>query len=401
MKENRILSIKVNFSMLNFDYIVPTTIHFGKGKLDELGDELKKHATKVLLVYGKTSIKKMGLYDEIISILNKKNISFKELSDVKPNPRITSVQKGIEYCNEYELDFILAVGGGSVIDCAKAIAAGYYYDGDVWDLFFGKEHLIKKALPVGTVLTLSATGSEMNGNAVITNETTKEKLAIHHDVLRPQFSILDPTYTFSVPQDQTAAGVVDTMSHVFEQYFSLTKGAYIQNRLSEAILKTCIHYGPISLKNPKDYDARANLMWSSTLALNKLLTYGKQTDWATHGIEHAVSAVYDVTHAVGLSVLTPAWMKYVLNDETIPLFEMYTRNIWNVTEKDPRIASEKGIEKTKAFFSSLSMPTRLSEIHVKKESLPLIAEKATQFGSIGSVKQLDTEDVLIILKNAF
>jgi butanol dehydrogenase len=387
--------------MLNFEYNISTTIHFGKGKIDELGKELKNHSSNILFVYGQGSIKKIDLYTEIISILKKEKINFQELSGVQPNPRISSVKEGINCCTEHELDFILAVGGGSVIDCAKSIAAGYYYEGDVWELFLGNEHKIKKALPIGTLLTLSATGSEMNGNAVITNEKTKDKLAIHNDILRPTFSILDPTYTYSVSKNQTAAGVVDIFSHVLEQYFSKTRGAFVQNRLSEAILKTCIHYGPIAMDKPTDYDARANLMWSSSLALNKLLSYGKQTDWATHGIEHALSAVYDVTHAVGLAILTPAWMKYVLNHETLPLFEVYAKNLWDVKDNNPQIIAEKGIKKTKEFFISLGMPTRLSEIGVEKNSLHEIAEKATLFGPLGNVKQLETEDVLQILKNAF
>jgi len=386
--------------MLNFDYNIQTVIHFGKGKVSELGPELRKHSSNILFVYGQGSIKKTGLYDQITGILNEHNISFQELSGIKPNPHISSVRTGIQLCNDYELDFVLAVGGGSVIDCAKAIAAGYYWNEDVWDLFLGKEHEIKKTLPVGSVLTISATGSEMNGNAVITNEYSKDKLGIHHDLLRPQFSILDPTFTFSVPKKQTAAGIVDTFSHVLEQYFSKTTGAFVQNRLSEAILKTCIHYGPIALTHPTDYDARANLMWSSSLALNKLLTYGKQTDWATHGIEHAVSALYDITHAVGLAILTPSWMKYVLDDSR-ELFEMYAKNVWGYTEKDPYVLAMKGINKTKDFFVSLGMPTKLSEVGVKKENLSEIAEKATLLGSLGSVKKLDSTDVLCILNDAY
>lgn len=387
--------------MLNFDYNIQTVIHFGKGKLSELGPEIRKHSSNVLFVYGRGSVKETGLYDDVTHILNDHAISYQELSGIKPNPHLSSVRTGIKLCDDYELDFILAVGGGSVIDCAKAIAAGYYWNEDVWELFLGRENEIKKALPVGTVLTISATGTEMNGNAVITNEISKDKLGVHHDLLRPQFSILDPTFTYSVSKKQTAAGVVDTYSHVLEQYFSKTSGVFLQNRLSEAILKTCIHYGPIALEKPNDYDARANLMWSSSLALNKLLTYGKQTDWATHGIEHAVSAVYDITHAVGLAIITPSWMRYVLNDQTMSMFEMYAKNVWNIQHKNAKDTAKKGIEKTKEFFTSLGMPTRLSEVGVKKEKLPVIAEKATLLGPIGSVKRLDTEDVLSILEDAY
>jgi len=388
--------------MLNFDYNVPTRIHFGKNVINKLDDELRGIDGTVLLLYGKGSIKKTGLYKTVVHILNEKHLSFKELKDIQPNPRLKSVHEGIELCQDYNITFLLAVGGGSVIDCAKTIAAGYYHDGDIWDLFNGQQDGIRKALPIGTVLTLTATGSEMNGNAVITNEGTQEKLVIQSDLLRPRFSILDPTVTYSVPRDQTAAGIVDIFSHILEQYFSHTTEAYVQNRVAEALLHTCIHYGPIALENPRDYEARSNLMWSSSLALNGLLHYGKKSDWATHEIEHGVSAMFDVTHAVGLAILTPVWMEYVLSVETVEQMAMYARNIWHVGSSLDKFAQAKqGIKRTRTFFERLGLPRTLSEVGVKKDSLKQIAKKVTRNGSIGNFKKLTEKDVLSILEKAF
>ena len=249
--------------MLNFNYSIPTKIFFGKDKIDVLPNELKKYGTKILLVYGGGSIKKTGLYDQIVGILETNDICFWELSDVEPNPRIESVRKGIELARENKIEVILAVGGGSVIDCAKVIAAGISYKGDAWDIVLDPRKIIS-VLPIASILTLAATGSEMDNGAVINNPETNEKLGTGHKEMAPKFSILDPTYTFSVPKNQTAAGTVDIMSHIFEVYFSNTSEAYVQNRMAEALLKTCIHYGRIAIDEPENYEARANLMWTSS-----------------------------------------------------------------------------------------------------------------------------------------
>jgi len=374
---------------------------FGKNKIERLDQEVEKYARSILLVYGSESIKKSGLYTTVTSLLDKADIKYVELSKVPPNPRIENVREGIRLCKEQGLEFLLAVGGGSVIDCAKTIAAGLYFDGDPWEMFLHGDSVIKDALPIGTILTIAATGSEMNGNAVISNLSTEQKLAIHHDVLRPRFSILDPTYTFTVPPNQTAVGIVDIMSHVFEQYFSPTADAYVQDRLAEAMLKTCIYYGPLALKEPMNYEARAQLMWTSSLALNGLLGYGKVTDWATHGIEHAVSAAYDVTHGVGLAILTPWWMEYVLSNETVEKFATYGRNVWNLSEKNNQIAAKKAIGKTREFFKSLKMPTTLRDVGIKQEKLNSMAKQAVFLGNLGKVKKLGEQDILAILQNAF
>ena len=387
--------------MLDFNYAVSTKVLFGKNKIERLDAEIEKYGDNLLFVYGGGSIKKLGLYDTVKKTLEKADIDSVELSGVQPNPRIKSVREGIQLCKDHGIEFILAVGGGSVIDCAKTIAAGVFYDGDPWDLFLQGDSKIKTALPLGTILTFAGTGSEMNGNAVITNEETEQKLAIHNDFLRPRFSILDPTYTFSVPKDQTTAGTVDIMSHIFEQYFSPTKDAFLQDRLAESLLKTCIHYGPLAIQEPTHYEARAQLMWTSSLALNGLLGYGRITDWATHGIEHAVSAAYDVTHGVGLAILTPYWMEYVLKEETLHKFVEYAQNVWGITGKDDQVIAKKGIEKTRAFFTSLGMPRSLQDVGVQEHKLSDIAQKTVVFGEIGKFKKLGKEDVLAILKNAF
>lgn len=309
--------------------------------------------------------------------------------------------KGVELCKENNINLILAVGGGSVIDCCKAIAGGVYYDGNPWNFCIGKAR-IKKALPIGTILTLAATGSEMNGNAVISNMETEEKLGLHSPLVKPKFSILDPTYTMTLPPKQTAAGTADIMSHVFEQYFSKTEGTYISDRFSESIIKTCIHYAPIALKEPDNYDARANIMWASSLALNELLSYGKITDWATHAMEHELSAIFDITHGIGLAILTPHWMEYVLDETTVDKFVHYAKYVWEIPEIEDKMAMAKSaIAKTKEFFSCLGIPSTLREVGIAEDKLEEMAAKAVKRGPIGNFKKLEKEDVLNIYKASF
>lgn len=386
--------------MLDFNFQVPTRVLFGKNKIEKLGKEIRKSAQRILLVYGGGSIKRSGLYDTVINILHDEKIDFYELPGVQPNPRIASVHSGVELCRKNNLEMILAVGGGSTIDCAKIIAAGVYYEGDPWD-FFLRKAVINKALPVGTILTIAATGSEMNGNAVISNEATQEKLGTGSPLLYPAFSILDPQYTFSVSAFQTAAGTADIMSHVFEQYFSVNQEAYLQDRLAEAVLKTCIKFAPIALREPENYTARANLMWAGSIALNGLLGTGKITDWATHGIEHEISAIYDVTHGLGLAILIPHWMKYVLDKDTLTKFCTYARNVWNLEGEDSFELAHQGIEKTTLFFKDMGLTGSLKEIGVKESDLEIMATKATARGSLGNYRKLYKQDVWQILKKAF
>lgn len=389
--------------MKNFNYNISTKVLFGKGKVLEVGKEAKKYGNKVLLVYGKGSIKRNGLFDLVVETLKKSDIHVYELPNIDPNPRIDSVYKGAEICRKEGINLILAIGGGSTIDCSKAIAAQVKYCGDVWeDLYVnGNLHNLKEALPIASILTLAATGSEMNGNSVISNMDTNQKLAIGSDLLRPVFSILDPEYTYTVNKYQTAAGIVDIMSHLFEQYFSPDHDGYLQNRLIEGMLKTVIHFGPIAYKEPENYEARANLMWTSSLALNSLVSYGKvSTDWATHGIEHELSAFYDITHGVGLGILTPYWMKYVLSPENVHRFVDYGKYVWKIHGNDDMEIANKAIEKTREFFSSLDIPTTLKEVGIDDSKLEIMAKQATINGPLGAMRKLYKDDVLAIYKMA-
>lgn len=386
--------------MENFKYAVSTRVYFGRDTLHNLEHEIPRYSHRILLVYGGGSIKRLGMYEEITAILKTHHITYEELPGVQPNPRLASVNDGIRLCRDHDLTFLLAVGGGSVIDCAKAIAAGVPYHGDPWDFMTGDAQ-VQHPLPLGTALTVAGTGSEMNGNAVITNTQTKQKLAVRSDLLRPQFSILDPSLTFTVPREQTAAGVVDIYSHILERSFSPTPETYVQDRISEALLHTVLKFGPIAMREPTNYNARAQLMWTSSLALNGLITYGKIADWATHAIEHKVSAVTDVTHGIGLAILTPVWMEYVSGEDPASRFVDYAQRIWGIEGRKKEAIVKKGIERTKAFFTSLGMPTRLKDVGVQEHQLKDMAHSIVSTSDIGKFRRLDETDVYSILKNAY
>lgn len=387
--------------MRNFNYSIPTQIFFGKDQIRVLAEQIRNfEGSRILLVYGGGSIKRSGLYDKVLDILRMNDLSFFELADIDPNPRIESVRQGIKICRENKLNFVLAVGGGSSIDCAKLIAAGFYYESDPWDLIIGKAKCVK-ALPLGSILTLSATGSEMDNFSVISNLETHQKIGLGNAVMIPKFSILDPTYTYSVSRKQTAAGTADIMSHTMENYFTAVKGAYLQSRLAEGILKTCIHYAPIALEDPENYEARANLMWSSSLAINGLLSYGKERNWSCHPMEHELSAYYDITHGEGLAILTPFWMDYVLNDATVEQFKEYGINVWGLNPaEDSYVIARQAIKKTKEFFVSLGLPSTLGNVNIGEENLEVMAKAATRKGPISEFRPLTTEDVYNIYKSA-
>lgn len=385
--------------MLNFRHHIPTVVYFGKGQVQALGRELSQRAKKILIVTGQGSVKKYGIFDDVIDEVKKAGIEYVELSGIKPNPRLKSIYKGIEICKIESVDFILAVGGGSVIDASKAIAAGVKYDGDVWD-FFTKDICPQETLPVGVVLTLAATGSEMNGNAVITKEDTQHKLCLSSALIRPVFSILDPEYTYTVNKYHTAAGIADIMSHAFEQYFSHTPSTYVQDRIAEGMLKVCIHYGPVVCEKPRNYDARANILWTGSLALNDLIGEGKSADWASHSIEHELSAIYDISHGIGLAIITPNWMRYVLSKKTIKKFVEYGINIWGIdgNRNEMDIANE-AINRTREFFNSLGLPSKLSEVNISDERFQDMARNAIlSHGQVGSFMQLSEKDIIQILK---
>ncbi|WP_214630096.1 iron-containing alcohol dehydrogenase [Paenibacillus agaridevorans] len=385
--------------MNNFQFHNPTRIVFGDGETRRVAEMTATYGQNVLLVYGGSSIKANGLYDQTIDLLKQADIAVHELAGIEPNPRLSTVQKGIDICRREGVDFILAVGGGSVIDAAKAIAAGVPYDGDVWDFFVGKAR-IQEALPLGTILTLAATGSEMNGNTVISHWDAKLKRGSGSPHIYPKFSILDPTVTYSVPRNHTVYGSIDIMSHVFEQYFSLTKNTPLQERLCESILQTVIENVEPALSNPNDSVARANLMWSGTMALNGgLISVGVHTDWATHGIEHEVSAIYDIPHGAGLAVIFPNWMKYVYK-ERVDRFVQYAQRVWGI-QRDDRTDDElalAGIEATRAFFSRIGAESRLADFGIEADQLDRMAEEAVRYGEIGNFKRLSQQDVRNILE---
>ena len=382
--------------MNSFDFNIPTDIRFGKGKIACLAAELSKYGKRVLLTYGGGSIKKNGIYAEVLNQLT--DFQVFELGGITPNPKLSIVEKGTDICKKNNIDVILAVGGGSTIDASKHIAVAACYDGNPWDLVLDRS-LVKSALPIAVVLTICATGSEMNCGAVITNDATYEKLEINTPFLYPRLSICDPTYLFTLPNKQTAAGAVDIMSHVLEQYFQPNDEAYITDALSEAVMKTVIRYGKKAIDEPENYEARSNLMWASTIGLNHLLTVGKGGAWSVHPIEHVISGYYDVTHGVGLAILTPAWMEYVLNDFTKHRFARFARVIFNVNKLDDMIAAKEGIECLKEYFKSIGMPSRLSEIGIDSSKFPTMASEAVRTSNISknAYVKLVEEDVIAIL----
>ena len=384
--------------MLNFTFHNPTKILFGQGRLNELGREAAKWGQRVLVVSGRGSVKRTGLYDIVMDQLHAAQLTVYELPGIEPNPRVSSVRQGVSLCQEHHMDLILAVGGGSTIDAAKAIAAGACYNGDVWD-FFSKQRVIEAALPLGVILTLAATGSEANKNAVITNWETHEKLGTGSNHLFPRFSILDPTLTFTVPRNHTAYGAIDTMAHVFEQYFHPTPDTPLQDRFSEGILRTVIENLPLALQEPENYAARANLMWCSTLALNSLIGVGLDDDWACHAIEHELSGFYDIPHGAGLAIVFPQWMRYVMAARP-ERFAQYAQRVWD-EPADGRSIEElgtAGIERTEQFFLSVDVPIRLKDWNIDETHFMAASKRATRHGALGSLQPLQAADVYEILR---
>lgn len=376
--------------MLNFTYDIGTKVHFGKGQIEKLPGAVKEYGSKALLVYGGGSIKKNGLYDTVIGLFQKSGIEWVELSNVEPNPRHTTVNRGAEICRKNGVDVIVAVGGGSTIDCAKAVAFSTFYEGDAWDIVSGKAKPTN-FLPVIAVLTLSATGSEMDTFGVISNMDTNDKIGFGFPQSRPKVSILDPEYTYSVSKYQTASGTADIISHLLEVYFTIVKDAYMQDRICEALLKTAIHYGKIALNDPTNYEARANLMWTSSWAINDMLASGKRCPWTVHPMEHELSAYFDITHGAGLAILTPAWMEYVLSDATVDKFVEYARNVFDIPNSADKFEMARlAIEATRnVFFREFGLPSRLSEMGIKKETLKVMADKLDLQGAYVSLKPAD------------
>jgi alcohol dehydrogenase YqhD (iron-dependent ADH family) len=385
----------------NFVFQNKTKIIFGRDTEEKVGKEIKRLGKqKVLFHYGGGSIKRFGLYDKVVKHLKQEGIEFVELGGVKPNPSLRLVKEGINLCEKEKVDFILAVGGGSVIDSSKAIAAGVPYEGDVWD-FYDNKAQIKEALPLGVILTLPAAGSEASDSSVITNEERKLKRGTGSPLIRPTFSILNPEITFTLPPYQTAAGITDMMAHIMERYFTQERNVDLTDHMCEAVLKTIIKNAPLVLENPEDYNARAEIMWAGTLAHNGLLDTGRLGDWGTHMIEHELSALYDLTHGAGLAIIFPAWIRYVYKAYPEKMLRFF-HNVFDVEAvfDDPHYMIEEGLKRLKNFYRSIGMPVSLKDAGIKDNRFEEMAEKCTVFGPVSNFVKLEKSDVIEIYKLA-
>ncbi len=379
--------------MLDFTFHNATKIIFGRDTEKKVGEEISKLGKKVLFHYGGGSIKKTGLYDRVVESLKESGVEIFELGGVMPNPRLSLVREGIELCRKNNVDAILAVGGGSVIDSAKAIGIGVPYEGDVWD-FYSKGKKVEEMLPLGVVLTIPAAGSESSGGSVITNEDGWYKRAANSVAMRAKFAIMNPELTFTLPAYQTAVGAVDIMSHVMERYFTNVKNVDFTDRLCEATLRTMIRNTPIAIKEPENYDARAEIMWAGTIAHNDLLSTGRIGDWATHGMEHELSAIYDIAHGGGLAIMWAPWMTYVYKHD-VERFAQFAYRVWDVEpdfRNQEKVALE-GIKRLKEFFASLGIPVTLTGAGIPEDKFDEMARKATEEGPLGQFVKLDKDDV--------
>lgn len=372
--------------MENFDFYAPTYFAFGKDREKDSGSLVKKFGgSKVLIHFGGGSVIRSGLLDRVKKSLIEASVNFIELGGVKPNPRSGLVYKGIELCRKEKVDFILAVGGGSVIDSAKAIAAGTIYDGDFWDFYEGKP--VEKALPLGTVLTISAAGSEGSPDSVITKEEGMLKRGAGGDSFRPKFSILNPALTQTLPAYQTACGITDIIAHLYERYLTNTKNVETTDRMIEALILAMINEGPKAIKNPDDYDARANIMWAGMMAHNNSCGVGRSQDWSSHAIEHELSAVYDCAHGAGLAVTMPAVFTYTMKHDVMR-FARIACNVWNIKmdESNPEKTAKEGIEALRNFLISIGMPKNFAELGAKETDIEKMAHTCCFGDGSGSGK---------------
>ena len=387
--------------MNGFNFFSPTEFGFGKGRENECGEFVKKYGgSKVLIHYGGQSAVKSGLLDRVKASLDKSGIYWCELGGVKPNPRDTLVYQGIELCRSEKVDLILAVGGGSVIDSAKAIAMGVPYEGDFWDFYSGKRP--EKALPVATVLTIAAAGSEGSGDSVITKEDGMLKRGAGGDCLRPRFSIMDPELTQTLPAYQTACGATDIMAHVFERYFTNTPEVEITDRLCEAVLLTMVKETPRVIADPNNYEARANIMWAGTVAHTNIVGVGRDQDWNSHGIEHELSALYDCAHGAGLAVIMPAWMEFVYKHNIMRFCQMATRVFGcNMDFENPENTALAGIRAFRTFLRGIGMPINFAELGAKEEDIPVLVEKfGLGYGLTWGFVRLSSADIAEIYRIA-
>ncbi len=388
--------------MDNFAFHSPTEFVFGKGTEQQCGELVKKYGgTKVLIHYGSGSVIRSGLLERVEKSLNDSGIPYVKLGGVQPNPRDTLVYEGIELCRKENVDFILSVGGGSCIDSSKAIALGVPYDGDFWD-FYGTGKLLDTVLPVGTVLTIAAAGSEGSNGSVITKEEGGWKRDCCNNKLRPRFSVLNPELTETLPPYQTACGATDIMAHVFERYFTNTKEVEITDRICEAILFTILKETPRVIADPHNYEARANIMWAGTLAHNDVAGVGRSQDWNSHGIEHELSGLYDCAHGAGLAVIMPSWMEFVCSHNVMRFAQMAVRVFGcEMNFENPAETAHKGIKAFRSFLRSIGMPINFAELGAKEEDIPLLVEKfGLGDGKTGGFVALSSEDVAEILRIA-
>ena len=388
--------------MNNFAFYSPTYFVFGKDEELSAGQYVKRFGgSKVLIHYGGGSVIRSGLLDRVKASLQQAGLSFVELGGVKPNPRSGLVYEGIALCRKENVDFILAVGGGSTIDSSKAIAAGALYDGDFWDFYSGKP--VTKALPIGTVLTIAAAGSEGSSGSVITKEEGMLKRSAGGDALRPVFSILNPALTQTLPAYQTACGITDIMAHLFERYFTNTRDVEVTDRMIEGLLMTMIHESPKVIEDPNNYEARANIMWAGMLAHNDCCGVGREQDWASHDLEHELSALYDCAHGAGLAVVFPAWMEYNMEHDVMRFAQLANR-VWGcpMDFQHPEITAKAGISALRNFLRSIGMPQTLGELGGKEADIPYLAHTAAygngNDGTLGSFVVLQEADMANIYR---
>ncbi len=380
--------------MNSFIYDIPVKVYFGENQLGHLGEELSKYGSRVLLTYGGGSIKKTGLYDAVTSEIKKAGLALFELSGIEPNPRIDSVREGAQICKKEKIDVLLAVGGGSTLDATKYMAAGACVDFDPWE-FFSEWAPIEKALPVLTVLTLSATGSEMDCGGVISNPETKDKIGRMEPVLLPKVSFLNPVDTYTVSPYQTACGAADMLNHIMEVYFNMEQDLYMLDCFMEGMMKTIIKYAPVAMKEPKNYEARANLMWTSSWAINGFINGGKQQEWSCHPMEHELSAIYDITHGLGLAILAPRWLEYCLDETTVSKYYQFGTNVFGIDASlNPMEVAKKSIVMLSDFlFGTLGLKSTFTEVGICREDFPVMAAKACGHGVLQGFKALNQGDI--------
>lgn len=387
--------------MQDFTYDIPTKVLFGRDSLSRLPECARKFGTRVMLVYGGGSIRRTGLYDRVRGLLEENGFRCTELGGVEPNPRLSTVKKGVAIAREHHVEAVIPIGGGSAIDCAKAIAAAAAYDGDPWDLVEDGS-LIREILPILAIPTMAATGSEMDPYAVITNEQLQLKRDLSSPALYPAYALLNPELTYTVPPYQTACGVTDILAHIMEVYFAKGYGTYLQDRLMEGMMKTLIHYGPIAVQEPEDYDARANILWASEWAINGMIACGREGPWPAHSIEHQLSARFDVTHGHGLAIVIPKLMETMCGEDAIARLAEYGRNVWMLdTSLTDSRAARKAIVRTTEFYESLGLTTTLDSLGIAltEQDITEMAAVAASEGLEDCLSPLTAADVEAVYRN--